>query len=415
MEGAVGGLGDATQIDTNLSQPPVIQHTRGEGGGRVPRARRAINLLRPDLFLCKGGAAGGRGAPTAVVQPPVCAKSKSSGSRDGGGLSGASGSGPAGKKSAVSSQKAPSALSSAAPGDGQRDGQQRLLDCAAKDMATSESSGQWVFSCYSPVAGKPSASGFREISPEEGRLEYYNCRAKESTGYYTNTVGHYVQQWRNKLQELKALNASGKASMPSQRKNAVTQALPSLGLGGQQAPSAGFPSKQNPASHLGALRLWGALLLPPALRVSSSHSDPHPAGTGDSSAPSVAPFSLSASGTTGGCGTSGLPGPGSSAAANSPNTAPLTGAGTAKAATGTSHSSASSASAAQTAGASGHDATSAPPAFPHGIRPGQLCSPRGESTAEELEQFKAKKFTPGKVPQKPPLADLLHGLPCNLM
>ncbi|XP_019478644.1 nucleoporin NUP42-like [Meleagris gallopavo] len=332
MEGAVGGLGDATQIDTNLSQPPVIQHTRGEGGGRVPRARRAINLLRPDLFLCKGGAAGGRGAPTAVVQPPVCAKSKSSGSRDGGGLSGASGSGPAGKKSAVSSQKAPSALSSAAPGDGQRDGQQRLLDCAAKDMATSESSGQWVFSCYSPVAGKPSASGFREISPEEGRLEYYNCRAKESTGYYTNTVGHYVQQWRNKLQELKALNASGKASMPSQRKNAVTQALPSLGLGGQQAPSAGFPS-----------------------------------------------------------------------------------AGTAKAATGTSHSSASSASAAQTAGASGHDATSAPPAFPHGIRPGQLCSPRGESTAEELEQFKAKKFTPGKVPQKPPLADLLHGLPCNLM
>ncbi|XP_019467246.1 nucleoporin NUP42-like [Meleagris gallopavo] len=170
-------------------------------------------------------------------------------------------------------------------------------------MAAWKSSGQRMFSCSSPVAGKPSASGFREISPEEGRLEYYNCRAKESTGYY-----------------------------PSRRKNAATQALPSLGLGGQQAPSAGFPS-----------------------------------------------------------------------------------AGTAKAATGTSHSGASSASAAQTAGASGHDATSAPPAFPHGIRPGQLCSPRGESTAQELEQFKAKKSTPGKVPQKPALADLLRGLPCNVM
>ena len=164
-----------------------------------------------------------------------------------------------------------------------------------------------------------------------------------------------------------------------------------------------------------ALGSSAAASTPPALGVSSSHSDPHPAGTGDSSAPSAAPFSLSASGTTGGCGTSGLPGPGSSAAANSSNTAPLTGAGTAKAATGTSHSGASSASAAQTAGASGHDATSAPPAFPHGIRPGQLCSPRGESTAQELEQFKAKKSTPGKVPQKPALADLLRGLPCNVM
>ena len=175
--------------------------------------------------------------------------------------------------------------------------------------------------------------------------------------------------------------------------------------------AARLSSKAKPSVPSGsppALGSSAAASTPPALGVTSSHSDPHPVGTGDSSAPSAAPFSLHASGTTGGCGTSGLPGPGSSAAANSSSTAPLTGAATPKAATATSHSGASSASAAQTAGASGHSVTSAPSAFPHGIRPGQLHTPRSELTAEELEQFKAKKFTLGKVPLKPPPADLLH-------
>uniref|UniRef100_G1NHJ5 Uncharacterized protein n=1 Tax=Meleagris gallopavo TaxID=9103 RepID=G1NHJ5_MELGA len=362
--------------------------------------RRCANRL-PSATLCvlssalagpvRGAGEGWRAAIQRYkIAPPVCTKSTSGGSRDGGGLAGASGFGPAGKKSTVSSLKAPSALSSATPGDGHRDGQQRLCDCIAEDMATWESSGQWMFSCYSPVTGKPNVSGFPEFSPEEVRLEYYNCSAKEITGYYINAVNQYVQQWRNKLQELKALNASRKASMVS---NAVTQPLPSLGLRGQQAPSSGFPSlpvnsssgaarlssKAKPSVPSGsppALGSSAAASNPPALGVMSSHSDPHPVGTGDSSAPSAAPFSLHASGTT--------------------------------AATATSHSGASSASAAQTAGASGHSVTSAPSAFPHGIRPGQLHTPRSELTAEELEQFKAKKFTLGKVPLKPSPADLLH-------
>eukprot|EP00076_Gallus_gallus_P037669 XP_025003207.1 nucleoporin-like protein 2 [Gallus gallus] len=123
--------------------------------------------------------------------------------------------GPAGNNGAVLSQNAFSALSSAQPADGQRDGQQSLLDRIAKDMATWESSGQWMFSCYSPEKGKPNVPGFGEFSAEEVRLEYYNCSANNNTGYYINSVNQLVQQWRKRLQELKALNGSGKAAMVS--------------------------------------------------------------------------------------------------------------------------------------------------------------------------------------------------------
>ncbi|XP_048785593.1 nucleoporin NUP42-like isoform X2 [Lagopus muta] len=264
----------ATQIDTNPSQP---QHMGGDGGGRVVRAQRNTNLLQPAVLQRKGGSAGGRGAPAAVVQPPVLTKSSSGGSCNGGGLSGASGVGAAGKKGAASLQKASSALSSANPADEHRDGQQRLADWVAEDMATWESSGQWMFSCYCPEKGKPNVSGFPEISPEELRLGYDTCSAKEGTGLYIHAVHQYVQQWRTRLQELKALNAWRTASMLLWREKAVTPPLPSLGLGGQQAPSPGFPSSpanssgaarlslQIPASHLEALQLWGALLLPPVL------------------------------------------------------------------------------------------------------------------------------------------------------
>ncbi|XP_046793869.1 nucleoporin NUP42-like, partial [Gallus gallus] len=185
--GGGGGMGASTQTNTNIIQTAVFQHTAGGGGGS--------------------------GTPAAVTQPPVIANSTSGGSGDGGGLSGASGFGPAGNNGAVLSQNAFSALSSAQPADGQRDGQQSLLDRIAKDMATWESSGQWMFSCYSPETGKPNVPGFGEFSAEEVRLEYYNCSANNNTGYYINSVNQLVQQWRKRLQELKALNGSGKAAM----------------------------------------------------------------------------------------------------------------------------------------------------------------------------------------------------------
>ncbi|XP_048788202.1 nucleoporin NUP42-like isoform X3 [Lagopus muta] len=185
------------------------------------------------MLHCKGGSTGGRGAPAAVVQPPVLTKSSSGGSCDGGGFCGASGVGAAGKKDAASLQKASSALSSANPADDYRDEQQRLVDWVAEDMVTWESSGQWMFSCYSPEKGKPNVSDFPEISPEELCLGYYICSAKGGTGLYINAVHQYVQQWRNRLQELKALNAWRTASMLLWREKVVTPPSPSLGLGGQ--------------------------------------------------------------------------------------------------------------------------------------------------------------------------------------
>ncbi|OXB56618.1 hypothetical protein ASZ78_008296, partial [Callipepla squamata] len=122
-------------------------------------------------------------------------------------------------------------------------------DCIAKDMANWESSGQWMFSCYSPMKDKPNVSGFREISAEEMRLEYYNCAANNNTGSYINSVNQFVQEWRNRLQELKALNASGKASLLSQLKNVVTQPSPSVGFGGQQASGFGLPRFQDVLSN----------------------------------------------------------------------------------------------------------------------------------------------------------------------
>ncbi|XP_052557452.1 uncharacterized protein LOC128089765 isoform X1 [Tympanuchus pallidicinctus] len=149
-------------------------------------------------------------------------------------------------------------------------------------MATWESSGQWMFSCYSPEKGKPNVSDFPEISPEELRLGYYICRAKEGTGLYIIAVHQYVQQWRNRLQELKALNAWRTASMFfsyfGERKRSLHHHLlldwedskpQTLGSQALQPTAAAVlpacPCTQIPASHLEALQLWGALLLPPVL------------------------------------------------------------------------------------------------------------------------------------------------------
>eukprot|EP00076_Gallus_gallus_P037674 XP_025003212.1 uncharacterized protein LOC107055976 [Gallus gallus] len=217
VRGARRGWGAATRRYANHIRPRVFQHTAGGGGGGGMGAstQRNTNLLQPAVFQHTAGGGGGWGAPAAVTQPPVIANSTSGGSGDGGGLSGASGFGPAGNNGAVLSQNAFSALSSAQPADGQRDGQQSLLDVIAEDMATWESSGQWMFSCYSPETGKPNVPGFGEFSAEEVRLEYYNCSANNNTGYYINSVNQLVQQWRKRLQELKALNGSGKAPMVS--------------------------------------------------------------------------------------------------------------------------------------------------------------------------------------------------------
>ncbi|XP_048785602.1 nucleoporin NUP42-like isoform X3 [Lagopus muta] len=231
-------------------------------------------------------------------------------------------------------------------------------------MATWESSGQWMFSCYCPEKGKPNVSGFPEISPEELRLGYDTCSAKEGTGLYIHAVHQYVQQWRTRLQELKALNAWRTASMALQPTAAVLPACP--------CKSQRLIWKRSSCGELCCCLQsscpWGDVL------------------------PQLSPFrwdwgfcssirSLTSRSWNGRWPwTSGLPGPGSPAAANPSSTAPLAVAAP-KAATEPSHPGASSASAAPTAGASAHSAASAP-LHPHGIRAGSSAHRGGNERPE---------------------------------
>ncbi|XP_027540671.1 nucleoporin-like protein 2 isoform X4 [Neopelma chrysocephalum] len=60
-------------------------------------------------------------------------------------------------------------------------------------------------SIFLEVLTAPILAGFSDVLPEELRLEYYNCRAKNIIGNYINAV-----QWKNHLLQLKASNAPTK-------------------------------------------------------------------------------------------------------------------------------------------------------------------------------------------------------------
>ncbi|XP_061442922.1 nucleoporin NUP42 isoform X2 [Rhineura floridana] len=93
------------------------------------------------------------------------------------------------------------------------DEEENLLEIIMKDMEIWESSGQWMFSTYSPVKEKPNISGFPDFLPEELRLEYYNCRANNNIQSYISSVQQLITQWRSRLLELKNINASTKTAL----------------------------------------------------------------------------------------------------------------------------------------------------------------------------------------------------------
>uniref|UniRef100_A0A4X1T6Q3 BTB domain-containing protein n=1 Tax=Sus scrofa TaxID=9823 RepID=A0A4X1T6Q3_PIG len=77
--------------------------------------------------------------------------------------------------------------SSSSDGDGQKD-EKKLLEEIVKDMEVWESSGQWMFSVYSPMKKKLNISGFTDISPEELRLEYHNFLTSNNLQSYSNIM-----------------------------------------------------------------------------------------------------------------------------------------------------------------------------------------------------------------------------------
>ncbi|NWX50802.1 NUPL2 protein, partial [Steatornis caripensis] len=382
---------------------------------------------------------------TNVIQPSAFKSNTWGGSRDHGrGFFGSAdfGSSDNSSRNADFSQNRFSALmNSQNIADGYKDEDERLLECVVKDMEIWESSGQWIFSCYSPMKEKPNVSGFPDFSPEELHLEYYNCSANNNTENYINSVQQLANQWKNRLLQLKALDASTKAALLSELKNTVIQALPSFGFGGQQTSSFGsssFPvnSSSNSASsfsfktssnlisassgNTSAFGSSSAGCNSSAAGMTSSPSVSHSVGFGSLASPSAASFSFKTSETTSGFGTSGFSGFGDSSAVNSSSTTPLTAFGTVNAAVAASPSRSSSALVGQPASTSGQNITPASTAQPASalgqnitsasaaVTNSTLFTPKSELAAEELKQFEAKKFTLGKIPLKPPPLELLN-------
>ncbi|XP_037238385.1 nucleoporin NUP42 isoform X1 [Falco biarmicus] len=407
------------------------------------------------------GTSGGGGAwgttnqrYTSVIQPSTFKSNTWGGSRDHGrGFFGSpdfGSSGSSSRNTSFSQNRFSALMNSQNTADGYKDEEERLFESIVKDMEIWESSGQWIFSSYSPMKEKPNVSGFRDFSPEELHLEYYNCTANNNIQSYINSVQQLAKQWKDRLLQLKTLTASTKAALLSELKNTVTQPLPAFGFGGQQTSSFGlssFPvsSNSNSASSFSfktssslistssgntpAFGSSSAGCNPPPFGVTSSPSVSHSVGFGSLAAPSAASFSFKTSETTSGFGTCGFSGFGNSSAVNFSGTTLLTALGASNAAVGTSSSDSSSTLSGQTASnvavgtspsdssstlsgqtasASGHNITSASSAVTNNTTSEKLFTPKSELSAEELKQFEAKKFTIGKIPFKPPPSELLN-------
>ncbi|XP_016812652.3 nucleoporin NUP42 isoform X1 [Pan troglodytes] len=340
--------------------------------------------------------------------------------------------------------------------DEQKD-EKKLLEGIVKDMEVWESSGQWMFSVYSPVKKKPNISGFTDISPEELRLEYHNFLTSNNLQSYLNSVQHLINQWRNRVNELKSLNISTKVALKclwkiythlspkiygpdcgkfiiflSDVKDGVNQAAPAFGFGSSQAAtfmSPGFPvnnsssdnaqnfsfktnsgfaaaSSGSPAG-FGSSPAFGA-----AASTSSGISTSAPAfGFGKPEVTSAASFSFKspAASSFGSPGFSGLPASLATGPVRAP-VAPAFGGGSSVAGFGSPGSHSHTAFSKPSSDTFGNSSISTSLSASSSIiaTDNVLFTPRDKLTVEELEQFQSKKFTLGKIPLKPPPLELLN-------
>uniref|UniRef100_A0A673BNS8 Nucleoporin NUP42 n=1 Tax=Sphaeramia orbicularis TaxID=375764 RepID=A0A673BNS8_9TELE len=242
------------------------------------------------------------------------------------------------------------------------------------DIEIWESSGQWGFSCYSCT--KTPVSGFTDLSPEELRLEYYTTRASGDLQNYINGVNQLLNQWRNRIQELKIMNATTRAALLAELSNPTPQGS-SSDFGGSGSHTFGFGSKGED-------------------EISLASAQP-PSGFGSSSSNSASTFSFAASN------------------ASKPPTASAFGSASEfsfSSSTGGGFGTGFGTEAAATSGGSGVSGQTSggfgptPVASASGTSD-SLFSTKSSLTPEELDQFKAKRFTLGQIPLKPPPADML--------
>ncbi|KAM9078451.1 nucleoporin NUP42 [Megaptera novaeangliae] len=315
--------------------------------------------------------------------------------------------------------------------DGQKD-EKKLLEGIVKDMEVWESSGQWMFSVYSPVKKKPNISGFTDISPEELRLEYHNFLTSNNLQSYLHSIQQLINQWRNRVNELKSLNTSTTIALLSDIKGGVNQAAPAFGFGSRPSVtfgSPGFPVNNNSSinaqnfsfkpnsgfatapsgnpSVFGNTPAFGAV---PSANSAITASTPA-FGLGKPQITSAASFSFKSPAASGfgSSGFSAFPAPMAVGPVGAPE-APAFGSGSSSARFGSLGSQSHTAFSKSSSGTFGNSSISTSLSFSNGstTTDNVLFTPKDQLTAEELEQFQSKKFTLGKIPLKPPPVELLY-------
>lgn len=301
------------------------------------------------------------------------------------------------------------------------DDDDKKLEVIQTDMEIWESSGQWCFSCYSN--SKTPLSGFTDFSPEELRLEYYSTRASGDLQGYVNGVNQLLSQWRSRVQELKVMNPAIRTALLSELNNPAPQAS-SGGFGLTNTTGFGSSAPDFGSRGFGALAPVQASsfsFAAPSGGFGSSGAPSAPTGFGSALAAPTQPLS--------GFGSSSVPVPLAStfpfAAPASDKPAVASGFGTASgfnfastANTGSGFGSSFGAEAPVAAGSSsvfgqtsgGFGTTTVPPAAGTGsvsVALNSLFSPESKLAPDELNQFKAKRFTLGQIPLKPPPANML--------
>ncbi|XP_026203536.1 nucleoporin NUP42 [Anabas testudineus] len=297
----------------------------------------------------------------------------------------------------------------------------KKLEIIQADMEAWESSGQWALSCYSK--SNATLSGFTDLSPEELRLEYYSTRASGDLQTYISGVSQLIDQWRSRLQELKVMNPATRAALLAEL-NDPTPQTSSSGFGLASATGFGSSASDFGSKGFGApapAQTSGFGFAAPSGGFGSAPSAPTgfgsaltaptqpPSGFGSSSTvtspPSASAFSFAVPTSDKPAATSGF----GSASGFSFSSTTNNGGGLrsgfgseAPAPTGSNSvfgqtSAGFGASGAQAAAGSGSASGAS----------GSLFSNESTLTPEELNQFKAKRFTLGQIPLKPPPADLL--------
>ncbi|XP_036992205.2 nucleoporin NUP42 isoform X2 [Artibeus jamaicensis] len=273
---------------------------------------------------------------------------------------------------------------------------------------------------------------FTDISPEELRLEYHNFLTSNNLQSYLSSVQQLINQWKNRVNELKTLNTSTKIALLSDIKDGLNQAAPTFGFGSSQTAafgSPGFPVNNSMSDNaqnfsfktssgfatapsgspsvFGNSPAFGAVLSPSAAITTST---PIP-GFGKPQVTSAASFSFKtpeASG-FGSPGFSGFPAPAAAGPLGALG-APAFGSSSSVAGFGNPSSQSHTTFSKPSSDSFGNSniSTSAPISNGSTAADNELFTPKHQLTAEELEQFQSKKFTLGKIPLKPPPVELLN-------